>query len=554
MAQPRKPQTHDTHSEPRRSSLRRLSSIASLHTLNPFNRRRSNNNVEHSPSTTASNVSLCSIMANASDHQKDTNTSDISTESDKFDQVPPLPALSLRRSSYICLPDDPIGGMPRSRTFSNLPLPTRAKKSASKLQQSKSHARLPSYGSSSNMPPSRLPTPTISTRKHSSSRLVSVNSNTWNAGKKLMRSDTEPLFPHALQREMSVPRSTAFKENISLSPIKPLSPYDDNLFGSPSRNYRSRQDWSEDGEDDFPTCAEPSSGLSYQKTAEPRGVATRRLSQKFESSPAYRGLTERPPTPGKPVQRWHSQPILANATNFRNSYGSEIKQTRLMSARQAPTPPPAKSPSTELLLNTARARALSNSSSHHLRIVSSQTARVAEGHSQKTITRTRAGSSKAKPGAVTSAQPLTYWTGRFSSLNDRYRNEELAATDLSNPSIAKFETDKMHTTAASHRRMRKAIQHLHSLCVTAEAEQSFFVWQQAVAGALAIPELARSVPVTESRTCALEMSLRSDESFTPPSETRKLNFMDRLLGRRQKMVADRPSMAPAVGGFQSLIE
>ncbi|KAF2210217.1 hypothetical protein CERZMDRAFT_99630 [Cercospora zeae-maydis SCOH1-5] len=550
MAPPRKNPSHHSHPEPRRSSLRRLSSIASLHTLNPFNRRRSNNNVEHSPSTTTSNVSLCSTMANASDHHKDVNTSDISTASDKVDQVPPLPVLSLRRSSYICLPDDPIGGMPRSRTFSNLPLPTRAKKSTSKLQQSKSHARLPSYdsSSSSNMPPSRLPTPTISTRKHSSSRLVNVNSNTWNAGKKLMRSDTEPLFPHALQREMSAPRLTAFKENISLSPIKPLSPYDDDLFGSPSRNYSSRQGWSEDGEDAFPICAEPLSGLSYQRMAEPRGVATRRLSQKFQSSPAYRGLTDRPPTPGKPVQRWNSQPILANTTNFRNSYGSEIKQTRLMSARQAPTPPPAKSPSTELLLNTARVRALSTSSSHQLRIASSQTAGVAEAHPPKPISRARAGS-KTKPGAVTSAQPLTYWTGRFSSLNDRYRNEELAATDLSNPSIAKFETDKMHTTEASHRRMRKAIQHLHSLCVTAEAERSFFVWQKAVAGALAIPELARSVPATESRTCALEMSLRSDESFTPPSETRKMNFMDRLLGRRQKMAADRPLMASAVGGL-----
>ncbi|GIZ38528.1 hypothetical protein CKM354_000194400 [Cercospora kikuchii] len=543
----RKSHPTETHQEPRRSSLRRLSSIASLHTLNPFNRRRSNN-IENSPSTTTSNVSLSSIWANASDRQKDMNTSDISSESDKFDQVPPLPALSLRKSSYICLPDDPIGGMPRSRTFSNLPLPTRAKKSTSKLQQSKSHARLPSC-TSSNLPPSRLPTPTFSTRKHSTTRLVNASSNTWTGSRKLMRSDTEPLFPQALQRETSVPRLTAFKENISLSPIKPLTPYDDDLFGSPSRNYSSRQGWSEDGDEGLPLYAERSSGLTYQKIAEPRGVTTRRLSQKFESSPAYRGLTERAPTPGKPVQRWNSQPVLTNATNFRSSYGSEIKQTRLMSARQAPTPPPAKSPSTELLLNTGRARALSNSSSHHLRIASSQTAGVVESRPQKAISRARADSTKAKPGAITSAQPLTYWTGRFSSLNDRYRNEELSATDLSSPSILKFETDKMHTTEAGYRRMRKAIQHLYSLCATPEAEQSFFVWQKAVAGALAIPELARSVPVPESRTCAFEMSLKSDESFTPPSEARKMNFMDRLLGRRQKMGMDRPSIAPAVGGL-----
>ena len=561
----RRNQAEETPPETRRSSMRRLSSIASLQTLmNPFNRRRSN--FENSPSATTSNISLSSsTVANAPDRTRELNRSDISAESDGIDRVPPLPVLSSRRSSYICLPDDPIGGMPRSRTFSNLPIPTRAKKTMSKLQQSKSHARLPMQ--TEKAPPSRLPTPTFGLRKHStSSRLVAVDDKT---RKKLVRSDTEPLLQNTLQREASVPRMTAFKENISLSPIKPLSPYDDNIFAS-----TSRQGWSEDSDNGVPLFTERKSSLANQQRKElPKSsTTTRRMSQKFESSPAYRSSRERPPTPGKPVQRWNSQPVLTNTTNVRNSYGTAIKQTRLMSARQAPTPPPTKSPSTEFLLNSTRARGFSNSSSH-IRLASSQTSVNLQERPQQ-ISRARAESIKLKPGAVRNlvpflappmltscqvltAQPVNYWTGRFSSLNDRYRNEELTATDISGDSVSKSQTDKLHTTEANSLRMRRAVEHLFSLCASAEAEQSFFLWQKAVANALSMPELAKPMKGNftsiETRSCALEMSLRSDESsYTSPSDPRKASFMDRLMGRKQKMglYGDRPSMAaPVVGGF-----
>ncbi|USW55802.1 hypothetical protein Slin15195_G091210 [Septoria linicola] len=523
----RKSHAHETPPEPRRGSLRRLSSIASFHTLNLFNRRRSNN-VDNSPSTTASNVSLSSTLANAPDRHKDFNQSDISSESDARDRVPPLPTLSTRRSSYICLPDDPIGGMPRSRTFSNLPLPTRAKKSATKLQQSKSHARLPSH--SENAPPSRLPTPTFTTRKHSNSRLMPLDNRILPGQSSLMRSDTEPLLQRLLPRETSMPRLTAFKENISLSPIRPLSPYDENIF-----NASWRSGWSEDSDSGVALYSERTTSLAYQKPVATQGVATRRLSQKFESSPAYRSSRDRPPTPAKPVQRWNSQPVLVNKTNLRNSYGTEIKQTRLMSTRQAPTPPRAKSPSTEFLLNGTRARGFSNSSGH-LRVVSAQASSVVDGRLQQSSgSRARAESIKLKPGAILNAQPLAWWTGRFSSFNDRYRNEELTATDLSAHSVAKSETDGIHTTEANFHRMRRAIEHLFSLCATPEAEQSFFVWQKSLGSAIGMPQLAKVVKGSEARSCALEMSLRGGEGFTPPSDPKKMKFVDRLLGRRQKM-------------------
>ncbi|KAK4493655.1 hypothetical protein PRZ48_014840 [Zasmidium cellare] len=555
----RKSDSSETKAESRRSSLRRLSSIASFHTLNPFNRRRSNNNVTGTPSS-ASNASLSSsTLASPPENAKvqDFNSSQIFTEHDNIEAVPPPPAQTQtqhpsRRSSYICLPDDPIGGMPRSKTFSNLPVPTRAKKSSNPLVQSKSHARLPS----SLLSASRVPSPSASTRKHST-RLTAVENLP--RGKKLSRSDTEPLLHAAYEQSPGYHRSTAFKENISLSPIKPLSRMDmldsDTFYSSspPSRTYQSRhaRSQSRDALQQFSSPANTlsSSTLSLPKYEQLPAGAYKRLSQKYESSPAYRSARERAPTPGKPVQRWNSQPILTNKSNHVSPHG-EIKQTRLMSAKQAPTPPPAKTPSGDLVLEQPKSRTDENQPAH-VRQVSEQTP-IAQA--QPVQSRSRAQTLEPTAGSVFRAEPLAYWTGRFSSLNDRYRNQDLLAslnlgpespTTTSSPFTqttdkSKCETDKMHTPAANTARMRRAVEHLYYQCGNDEARESFLKWQKQLAVALSLPELARPVV---ARGCALEMSLREDSPQTgsspgmPLSAGRKISFMDRLLGRRQKSLA-----------------
>jgi hypothetical protein len=133
-------------SESRRSSLRRLSSIASFQALNPFSRRRSNATSDSTAtSSTLSLASTANTNANTNNANQLTTSSSQMFPSYDIDEMsdvpmPPMPNYtttavtgagqggSSRRSSYICLPDDPIGGMPRSRTFSNLPLPTRARR------------------------------------------------------------------------------------------------------------------------------------------------------------------------------------------------------------------------------------------------------------------------------------------------------------------------------------------------------------------------------------------------------------------------------------------
>lgn len=96
----------------------------------------------------------------------------------------------------------------------------------------------------------------------------------------------------------------------------------------------------------------------------------------------------------------------------------------------------------------------------------------------------------------------------------------------------------MHTPAANTARMRRAIENLYYQCANDEARDSFLKWQKQLAVAMSLPELARSVA---GRSCALEMSLRKSEQddigsspMMPLSAQRKISFMDRLLGRRQK--------------------
>ncbi|UJO19830.1 uncharacterized protein CLAFUR5_10006 [Fulvia fulva] len=533
-----------TKSDIRRTSLRRLSSIASLHSLNPFHRRRSNNNtLADTPATSTSNLSLISTVVNAPECPKDLIFAEHETA--HVNAKPPQPAqphLPSRRSSYICLPDDPIGGMPRSRTFSNLPIPTRLKKTSNPLAQSKSHARLPST-----VQPPRLPSPPRSSRKHSITRLAGIENIPASARKALPRSDTEPLLQASHDyRGPHVARSTAFKENITLSPIKPLPSLDmvdTKDFYSQSPTYVSAQNWSNIGDltDPLPspslglTNSFSSSTLSLTKyRALPEG-AYKRLSQKYDSCPAYRSAKERVPTPGQAVQRWNSQPVLGAKSSRRSSHG-EIKQARLMSTRGAPTPPPPKTPLGTQVLNQAKSRTTSSSSTHLLPVME----QVIASENELPGTSSRRDSVVDNPRAVRVYEPPAYWTGRFSTLNDRYRNEELLECNILTPSrssedwVPKSHTDKIHTPDANCARMRRAIELLHSQCATDEAKRSFYVWQKQLAVALQTPELAK--PVAGARHCQLEMSLK-DHSSSPGSpfgSGRKVSFLDRLLGRKER--------------------
>ena len=533
-------------SDSRRSSMKRLSSISLAH-LNPFHRRRSIN-ASDSINSLSSDVSLPSAttttVAVPSSRKPSGSSSTVFSDSAP-PAAPTIPletqASFLRRSSYICLPDDPIGGMPRSRTFSNLPLPTRTRKSDTRIP-SDSHTR----NSSNLTPATRLPTPPAPTRKHLMGSIPVATSRYQNVRNRMKRSDTMPLLPLNSGQMSNLPRSTAFKENLSLSPIKPLpelEPFDETGFSSPlpAGSYMEDRLWDQASSATLPRdssfCGHPPA-TAYSGHSPPREKFN------FYSSPTYQSRHRHPPSSSSfsrsvPVQRWNSQPVLpvlANTTNVRAAAHHEIRQTRLLSARQAPTPPLSQSPISVQALGAPATRVRGNSVSssvHHLRRSSTQTL--------LNLTTTN----KPSAGQVAIAEPLSYWCGRMSGLLDRYRNEDLAIA-LSNTS-SKSESDKFHSLAANTAHMRRALEHLHSICVTEEARDSFVRFQIRYASVQNLPELSR--PITTSKPINLSKSLDAAPpatastvgmgpvvhgNNTPKSESRKISLLNRMLGRREK--------------------
>ncbi|KAK3691319.1 hypothetical protein LTR37_018680 [Vermiconidia calcicola] len=539
----RKSGSSDAPSESRRTSLRRLSSIASFQTL--FNRRRSNNTEHAAAASSSSNLSLSSTIANAPEPAANTPQ-----DEDSVPDLPPPPQpthLPPRRGSYICLSDDPIGGMPRSRTFSNLPLPTRAKKTTNPIVPSKSHSRLPS----ALLPSTRLPSPPITTRKHSHSRLASAeNHKPPMIRNRMKRSDTEPLLGVNMHGEQQsharhgshLPRSTAFKENISLSPIKPLpaldiSTYASSSYASSSSNLsQSLHAWNEH--------SDGSEALLFSSPyAQHPGV---QMAREHKSSPAYYHARNRQGTPGAATsfQRWNSQPMLTNHSNntfLRNSQHSEVKQTRLMSARQPPTPPAPKTPfSSSQNAKGGKTKNINNSASTtHIRETSAQTPLLSRstGSSRLPFRLPSSPPSQLTPSPlkILHSEPPAYWSGRLSALLDRYRNEDLHTSNLLSPSSSthhtpKARTDALHAPEATTARLRRAFEYLHSQCGSQEAQESLGHFQVQYAAVVKLPELARCVPPIRlggGGTVSEGMGV---------SEGRKASFMERLLGRGGRVV------------------
>ncbi|KAK1057046.1 hypothetical protein LTR74_014435 [Friedmanniomyces endolithicus] len=541
----RKSESSDAGSDSKRKSLQRLSSIASFQALNPFTRRRSNNTTDTTTNSSTSNLSLSSTAANAPlppPQCLQSSTSQLFSIEDEVTALPIPPVLGnfpSRRSSYICLPDDPIGGMPRSRTFSNLPLPNRARRNTALPHvPSHSHTRIPSAFLSSG----RLPSPAASNRKHSGSKLPVSEPKAPLIRNRMKRSDTEPLLPVNVEHTSNMHRSTAFKENISPSPVKPLpetAMYEDrDYYGSAfqSRGYANRHGWMDTGKGSEPLLHFDACGENFSSSLhDPHHVP--HASKASFSSPAYRRTRERPSTPAgpAPVQRWNSQPVLTNVTNRRNSRHGEILERRLLSAVQPD--PPAPPPETKL-----SAEALVSGKVTALRKSTTQLPQLSERDPSlaKLSSKARVLSPSRSAQQITTAEPVPYWCGRFSALNDRYRNDELAL----HLGASKAQSDKMHSAEANTRRMRRALERLHGLCATAEARESLVVFQLQFAAMQGLPELGRPLQLNlPERKIVLNAARGGSEEgrgegegvgVGDTAEKRKGSFMNRLLGRSRR--------------------
>lgn len=581
-----------------RPSLPRLSSIASFQALNPFHRRRSHNATDTSNATSSSKMSTSTSRATSID-PRSVNVSVASIQQDcaldsqpqgKTNPMPDVPAS--RRADYMHLPDEQqASNIPRSRTFSNLPLPSRMKKPTT-MASSKSHTRLPSII----RPPSRIPSPPVSSRRHVNIGVGGTSAiGRVHISKQLQRSDTMPLLQVDTEQVCATPRSVTFKENVGFSPANstPKTSWKDSfrIPLTPAKKLTCSDDWLDSRESlggQIPQPQESMTSLPLSRYAAHPAFR----SKPYLSSPAFKPSAERLPTPGAPVQRWASQPVLVPQFNPRHSTHGEIKQTRLLSTRAPPTPPPPQTPiiAPQLGSTPARPRTINNAS--HIRQQSEQSPVIVFSSSTSTSypqapppsTATTAPPSRASTppeGTISTHEEPAYWAGRFSALNDRYRNEDLHNhfTNTSTRSGPKSQSQDMHSPGATTARQRRALEHLHGLCTTEEAMSGFLIFQLYIAQHLTSSELGRTCtnvhPILlaqqererewrerverERETLAWERrALQLGEGSEPRtpvalgavggedaggvsggsgagrSEGRKASFMERLLGRRKR--------------------
>lgn len=331
-----------------RTSLRRLSSLSSLATLNPFHRRRSNNVSDAPPPSQDGNYAVTARYLGKGSHTHLVANSTSLPNSDEVVVSQPKPTLAHSRRSYIPLPDDSYAPLPHSRTVSNLPVPVKAIKArgSASFSTSKSTAMLP--------PAQGNPTPPNQSAK---GRLTSATKGILKTNRStgLKRSDTMPLLNTnpELPCVSSTPRRTAFKENLTLSPIKPLPKMrmfsDEAGFHSPYQG-------------DLPTIGRRfvSRDSILNSSADP----TSRQAQHSASSPTKRNAA-RQHAVSRIVTSSGTQPVLKRMshgakTSKRVSYGAEIKQHQLLTPKAPPTPvAPLMRPSAV----HSQARSVNNSSS-----------------------------------------------------------------------------------------------------------------------------------------------------------------------------------------------
>ena len=307
----------------RKASIRRLGSFANL-TFNPFNRRKSGHIPDATAVVSSNNATSVPPLPPATPQtSSDEFALPVRRDFDFTRSAHQTAVLRDRRRSYIPLADENRHALPKSRTMSNLPLPTKMK----------APATAPKPRSTVALPLTRIPTPP---RLDSKARLMPTPKGILKTGKVmgLQRSDTEPLLG------LHDPTGTqAFKENMALNPVMKLPEMqaDEDTHMYPIAHLTPGQStWYND--------QLPFARATPVTAFRPSRILRRPVAHSSPiTNPAYR----RPSTPGHLTCR-PSQSVLGSISNNvgckKSSYGEDIKQHQLLTPRHAPTPAPPATP------------------------------------------------------------------------------------------------------------------------------------------------------------------------------------------------------------------
>ncbi|GAB7345707.1 hypothetical protein MBLNU457_3983t1 [Dothideomycetes sp. NU457] len=479
-----------------RPQMRRLGSLASITQYNPFSRRKSTATISGS-STSNQERSMTAIHSDPAPLA----TSVSSTEGAK--EVIPIPPTVLkssvnRRSSWIPVPEKATIPLPRSRTLSNLPVPAK--------RNSRSDAEnIPPAGHSPSRAEgiiqkraSRIPTPqdlNISGR----SRMSSVPKGILKPSRTLAGLDTKSL-PHApgAKHATKQARPTNFKENFT-----------------PTKG---------------PSSDVTSSDNNEESSSEVRKVV-KDISNSVDASIAPVERQEGHASQSSPVKK-------SNGGETRKSYGAQIKQHQLLSPKQPPTPPEALKGVSVVLPSPIKA------------VPESEVSPGRHTDQEKTPRPKRV---DTDIDTVKAAEPVSYWCGRFVSMNDRMRYAEFDSMPME-------DNQAMESMADKRRRTMEIFKHLYSKCATDEAKTSlrtFHRYLREMQTRTAVRDeeaLVAYIPwgdITggkdgkdnaKAQRLTREPSVEtaaSDKSVSTANSLRRSTsaFMDRLLGKSRRTVS-----------------
>jgi hypothetical protein len=140
---------------------------------------------------------------------------------------------------------------------------------------------------------------------------------------------------------------------------------------------------------------------------------------------------------------------------------------------------------------------------------------------------------------VTTAKPSAYWSGRFSSLHDRFLNEAFDVEDrVTSPSDAESTTSSMSsmiksTTTGNGAQTLRIFQLLDNSCVSDDARRSLLLFRNMYAIRNRMPFLKVEIPPSPGEAQD-EGEVADMEAGTGSSMgvIRKMSFMERLRGRK----------------------
>ena len=386
--------------------------------------------------------------------------------------------------------------LPRSQTMSNIPVPTKNHTSSGSVSIVQSY-------SSTSLPRSRIPTPIHSPDQLAVKHIAAGKafaSASESPVKAFQRSHTPPNLPGDVNKQgpaFMIPRKAIYKERTLPTPTKPSNKENMKRVGkakeySPLEDRITRRD------------SKSMASKSIAQTEENQDIDSKsRGKQPVRRTPVLSEINksntnERIQTPATAKCYQPASKSMTKIPQLSSSH--EITQVELMGPRNPPTPPQPKTPGAPAMpgldafatkFTTAIRKksqcspqsdcsTLSQASARLVREVRSRSDPVppvppipAQYYTPTSETKEDEG--VEPPGVanmfqIGQSQTSRYWSGRFMSLSDRFRNDtfdvEIRPID---------EASNYSNRSSEERRGREVFKELSRLCVTKEAKDSLRV-------------------------------------------------------------------------------